>query len=118
MKFLRCRDFVDQYLLLCRVGKKLDVEFRETLGISYNDYLVLALAAGTVCTQKQISDLAVLSQAAISKIVFRMSEAKLVSLADHGDDRRSNIIELTDLGKKKLHLAANLADEIVNNYIN
>lgn len=117
MKIFSCRDFVDQYLLLCRVAKKLDVEFRETLNISYNDYLVLALASGTVCTQKQISDSAVLSQAAISKIVFRMSEAKLVSLVDHGGDRRSNIVELTDLGQKKLRLAANLADEIVNNHI-
>lgn len=118
MKISSSRNFVDQYLLLCRVAKKLDIELRETLSISYNDYLVLTLAAGSVCTQKQISDSAVLSQAAISKIIFRLSEAKLASLADHGDDRRSNIVELTALGKKKLQLATNLADEIVNNYIN
>jgi DNA-binding MarR family transcriptional regulator len=118
MKIKNCQDFIGQYLSLCLITKKLDKELRETLNISYNDFLVLDLAVKSVHTQKQIAAALILSQAAISKIIFKLLKDKLISLSDPVGDRRSNLVNLTELGTKKHSLATNLAGEIVNNHIN
>jgi DNA-binding MarR family transcriptional regulator len=117
MKSNNCRDFTDQYLQLCSIAKKLDDQLRETLNISYNDFLVLDLAAKSVRTQKQIAQTTSLSQAGVSKIIFKLSGEKLISLVDQEKDRRCNIVVITELGIRKLRLATSLADEIVNNHI-
>jgi DNA-binding MarR family transcriptional regulator len=118
MKTKNYQNFIGQYLNLCLIAKKLDKELCETLNILYNDFLVLDLVAKSICTQKQIAANLVLSQAAISKIIFRLSKNKLVSLSDSVSDRRANVVNLTELGTKKHSLAANLVGEIVNNHIN
>jgi len=99
------QSFVEKYLRLREKINELNSELENTLGLSWNDFLVLKLAKSTPLTQKQLAAKTGLSQAGVSKIVFRLLTLKLIEINILDIDRRANIILLTAIGDKKLDLA-------------
>jgi DNA-binding MarR family transcriptional regulator len=72
--------------------------------VQFNVLSLIAHQSGKTkgLTQAQLSDMMLVNRANITTLIDRMEKAKLVKRTANPDDRRYNIIKLTDRGEKLL----------------
>lgn len=100
--------FVQDYLayLLARASHQISAEFHEQVlasGLSVMQWRVLAsLSGGPALSVGALADIVLAQQPTATKLVARMESEGLIKRLPHPHDKRSVLITLTPLGKRKV----------------
>lgn len=100
--------FVQDYLayLLARASHQISAEFHERVlasGLSVMQWRVLAsLSGGPPLSIGALADIVLAQQPTATKLVTRMVEEGLIQRLPHPQDKRSVLVTLTPLGKRKV----------------
>jgi len=92
---------------LARVSLRWTEERLQPLGMSTGQIPVLFLLQdGVALTQKQLADVVRIEQPTMAQLLSRMERDGLIRRTDNPDDKRSSLITLTPLARKRLPLAS------------
>ena len=92
------------YYTASKIKKRADEFFNEygLTDVQFNVLMLLATQANSRggLSQAQIGEMMLVNRANITALIDRMEKAGLVARASSADDRRSNIIKMTNKGRK------------------
>jgi MarR family 2-MHQ and catechol resistance regulon transcriptional repressor len=106
IKLLNHEALLNIYYTASQLKKKADEFFRpfELTDVQFNLLMLLEHQSSDDggLSQAQLSDMMLVNRANITSLIDRMEKSDLVIRTENADDRRFNIIKLTEKGKKLL----------------
>ena len=104
--------------LVMAMDKEAEDFFHANLSLSYNKFLIL-FVIGDKCagTQKEVSDMTNLTEAAVSKQVESLRQSNYLTREENTKDRRQHLLKLTDSGEKILESALNIMHQNTSSFL-
>ncbi|MCE6234889.1 MULTISPECIES: MarR family winged helix-turn-helix transcriptional regulator [Acinetobacter calcoaceticus/baumannii complex] len=99
-------------MLANKLMLKSSTAYTQKFGIGMTEWRIISVLSSTSdCSVQKISDILGLDKAAVSRTIKKLEEKKYIEVKGHSEDKRTYVINLTQLGEELYEVASEFALE-------